>query len=75
MEMIESKMMFSTDCDKTASWFNGLIDSEMKKLQVEFKVFDQKLHRLDAFYFQKVQIQNYKTLPFLLKIIFTLSHG
>ena len=47
----------------------------MKKMQVEFEVFDQKLYHLDKFYFQKVQIQKYKTLSFLQKIIFTLSHG
>ena len=64
MEMMESKIMSSTDCDKTASKFNGLIDSEVKKLRVEFEVCDQKLHHLDEFYFQKVQVQNYKTLPF-----------
>ena len=75
MKMMESKIMSSTDCYKTVSEFNGLIDSEVEKLRAEFEVFDQKLHRLDEFYFQKVQIQNYKTLSFLLKIIFTLSHG
>ena len=69
MEMMESKIMSSTDCDKTASEFNGLTDSEVKKLRVEFKVFDQKLHHLDEFYFKKVQIQHYKTLSILLKII------
>ena len=42
----------------------------MKKLGVKFEVFDQKLHRLDEFYFQ-----NYRTFSFLLKIVFTLSHG
>ena len=74
MEMMESKIMSSTDCDKIASEFKGVIDSEVKKLRVKFEVFDQKLHRLDDYYFQKVQIQNYKTLCFLLQIKFTLSH-
>ena len=64
MEMMESKIMSSTDCGKTVSEFNGQVDSEVKKLQVEFEVFDQKLHCLDEFYFQKVWIQNYKTLSF-----------
>ena len=54
MEMMESKIMSSTDCDKTVSEFNEQVDSEVKKLQVEFEVFDQKLHCLDEFYFQKV---------------------
>ena len=72
MEIMECKIMSSTDFDKTASEFSRLIDSEVKKLPVEFKVFDQKLHCLDQFYFQEVQIRNYKTLPFLLKIIFTV---
>ena len=40
MEMMESKIMSSTDCDKTVSEFNGQVDSEVKKLQVEFEVFD-----------------------------------
>ena len=75
MEMMESKIMSSDDRGKTVSEFNELIDSEVKKLRMEFEVFDQKLQRLDKFYFQKVQIQNCKTLSFLLKIMFTLSHG
>ena len=44
MEIMESKVMSSTNCDKTASEFNGLTDSEVKKLRVEFVVCDQKLH-------------------------------
>ena len=64
MEMMESKIMSPTDCGKTVSEFNGLVDSEVKKLQAEFEVFDQKLHGLDEFHFQKVRIQNYKTLSF-----------
>ena len=32
MEMMESKIMSYTDCDKTASEFNGLIYSEVKTL-------------------------------------------
>ena len=75
MEMMVCKIMSSTNFDKTGSEFNRLTDSEVKKLRVEFREFYQKLHRLDQFYFQRVQVQNYKTLPFLLKIIFTLSHG
>ena len=68
MEMMKSKIMSSTDFDKTGSEFNRLTDSEVKKLREEFREFYQKLHRLDQFYFQGVQVQNYKTLPFLLKI-------
>ena len=64
MEMMESKIMSSTDYGKTANEFNGLINSGSKKLQVEFKVFDEKLHRLNEVYFQNVQIQNYKRLSF-----------
>ena len=37
MEMMESNIMFSTDCDKTASEFNGLPDNEMKKLRMNSK--------------------------------------
>ena len=47
MKIMECKIMSSTDFDKTASEFSRLIDSEVKKLPVEFEVFDQKLHCLN----------------------------
>ena len=57
MEIMESKVM-NCDCDKASSAFNGLTDSEVKKLQVKFEMLDQKLLCLDKFYNSKVQIQN-----------------
>ena len=48
VEMMVSKIMSFTYCNKTVSEFNGLIDNE-EKLQVEFEVFDQKSRYLDQF--------------------------
>ena len=47
----------------------------MKKYHLEFKKFDQRYDRLDDFYFHVIQIQQYKSLSFVLRLILTLSRG
>ena len=40
-----------------------------------FDEFNEEKDRLDHFYFQKVGVNNYKTLAFVIKVIPTISHG
>ena len=42
---------------------------------MEFEKFKEESDQLDNFFFQKVSIQNYKTLSFVVKLVLTLSHG
>ena len=55
--------------------FASFCSNEFKKFRVEFEEFKEGSDRLDNFFFQKVTIQNYKTLSFVVKFILTLSHG
>ena len=40
-----------------------------------FEKIKEESDPLDNFFFQKVNIQNYKTLSFVVKLVLTLSHG
>ena len=42
---------------------------------MEFEEFKEESDRSDNFFFQKVNFQNYETLSFVVKLVFTLSHG
>ena len=42
---------------------------------MELEEFKEESDRLDNFFFQKVNIQNYETLSFFVKLVITLSHG
>ena len=55
--------------------FTSFCSSEFKKFRVEFEEFKEESDRLGNFFFQKVNIQNYKTLSFVVKLVLTLSHS
>ena len=40
-----------------------------------FYCFDEETTRLDHFYFKIIMVGHYEVLSFILKIIFTVSHG
>ena len=42
---------------------------------MEFEKFKEESDQLDNFFFQKVSIQNYKTLSFVVRLVLTLSQG
>ena len=69
MEIMESKVM-TNYCDKASSAFNGLTDSEVKKLQVKCEIFDQKLLCLDKFTIQKFKFKTKKHFASLWKSYF-----
>ena len=55
--------------------FTSFYSKEFKKFRMEFEEFKEESDRLDNFFFQKVNIQNYETLSFFVKLVITLSHG
>ena len=55
--------------------FTSFCSNEFKKFRVEFEEFKEESDRLDNFFYQKVKIQNYKTLSFVVKFVLTLSYG
>ena len=55
--------------------FTSFYSNEFKKFRMEFEEFKEESDRLDNFFFQKVNIQNYETLSFVVKLVITLSHG
>ena len=50
-------------------------DSQLKLYAEEFCCFDSSTKDLDEFYFNDIDLQRFKELSFLVKIILTLSHG
>ena len=60
---------------KSLSEFQDFLRDDVKKYNDKFATFNKKEHRLDGFFFSAVKVQNYKNLAFILKIVFTLSHG
>ena len=50
-------------------------DSQLKLYAEEFRCFDSSTKDLDEFYFNDIDLQRFKELSFLVKIILTLSHG
>ena len=55
--------------------FTSFYSNEFKKFRMEFEEFKEESDRSDNFFFQKVNFQNYETLSFVVKLVFTLSHG
>ena len=55
--------------------FTSFYSNEFKKFRMEFEEFKEESDRSDNLYYKKVNFQNYETLSFVVKLVFTLSHG
>ena len=53
--LMESKILSAKDCDKATGEFNKFCEEELKKLNEEFKTFNQSTQNLDDFYFKKLE--------------------
>ena len=73
--MIELNIMEPSRCDKALSEFNSFCDNDRKTISDKFAEFDESSCRLDEFYFEKIGIQKYGELSFVIRLILTLSHG
>ena len=59
--LMESKVLSAKDCDRTTGEFNKFCKEELKKLNEEFKKFDQNTQHLDDFHFKEVELQKYSS--------------
>ena len=75
VHLMECNILSPTKCDDVSNQFSKLIWQDLKKYHLESKKFDQRYGRLDDFYFHVIQIRQYKSLSFVLRLILTLSHG
>ena len=62
-------------CDQALAEFKNCLDVKIEGIKLTSFVFSQKEHRLDGFFFKELGIAKYKELSYLVRIIFTLSHG
>ena len=69
------KVLPEADSDTILSQYNNLLQNEFVFKNEMFKNFDRKKTRLDEFFFTSIGVEEYKELSFLLKVVFTLSHG
>ena len=72
---MKQNILLSFQCDAAVVDFTSFCNNKFKKFRVEFEEFKGESDRLDNFFFQKVNIQNYKTLSFVVKLVLNLSHG
>ena len=73
--MIELNIMEPSRYDKALSEVNSFCYNDSKTISDKFAEFDESSCRLDEFYFEKIGIQKYGELSFVIGLILTLSHG
>ena len=64
--MIELNIMESSWGDKALSEFNSFCDNDRETISDKFAEFDGSSYHLDEFYFEKIGIQKYDELSFVL---------
>ena len=70
-----SKILASVQCDKSTEQFTDVTDSHLKLYAGKFHCFDSLTKDLDEFYFNDIDLQSFKELSFLMKMILILSRG
>ena len=74
-ELMKLNILSPSQCDAAVMDVSSFCSNEFKKFRVEFEEFKEENDWLHNFFFQEVNIQNYKTLSFIVKLVLTLSHG
>ena len=69
-----SKILSPNQCDSILLEFRSSVDNKLKKYRAQFKEFDENHDWLDDFCFNQVFAKNYTDLPFVIKVVLTLSH-
>ena len=67
-------ILTSMKCDKITEQFTDFTGSQLKLYAEKFRCFESSTKNLDEFYFNDIDLQSFKELSFLVKIILTLSH-
>ena len=73
--LMKLKILTSVQCDKITEQFTDFTDSELKLYAKKFCCSDSSTKNLDEFCCSNIDLQSFKELSFLVKIILTLSHG
>ena len=71
LKKIFDKSPFTCECVR----YFAVVDTDPAFAAVEFEGFKEESDRLENLFFQKVNIQNYKSLSFVVKLVLTLSYG
>ena len=69
-----SKILSPNQRDSILLEFTSSIDNKLKKYRAKVKEFDENHDWLDDFCFNQVFAKNYTDLPFVVKVVLTLSH-
>ena len=72
---MECNILSPTKFDDVNIQFSKFLEQDLKRYHFEFEKFDQKCYQLDDCYFNVIQIQQYESLSFVIRLILTLSHG
>ena len=72
---MKQNILSPSQYDAAVMHFTSFCSNEFKKFRVEFEEFKEESDRLENFFFQRVNIENYKTLSSVVKLVLTLSHG
>ena len=73
--LLEWNILSAIQCDQATQDFRAFLEEDVKMKSEVFDSFDAETTRLDHFYFQVIMVGRYKVLSFILKNIFTVSHG
>ena len=73
--LIKLQILTSVQCDKITKHFTNFTDSQLKLYAEKFCCFDSSTKYLNEFYFNDIDLQSFKELSFLVKIILTLSYA
>ena len=73
VHLMEWNIVSPTECDNVSNQYSKFLEQDLKKYH--FEKFDQKCDQLDdGIYFHGIQMQQYKLLSFVLRLILTLSY-
>ena len=73
--LMELNIMNSQKYDRATSEFKAFLADELPLHEVELQQFSPKKDWLDEFFFKKLNFSKHTNLPFVVKILLTLSHG
>ena len=69
------KILSASECDQTAAEFSPFYENDFVRIKSDFENFNRNDCRLDAFWFDKVEIHKFDKLSFVIKLVLTIHHG
>ena len=71
--LMKLKILTLVQCDKITEQFTDFTASQLKLHAEKFHFFDSSTKDLDKFYFDDINLQSFKELSFLVKVILTFK--